>query len=167
MKFLKKNQKSILIITIIFIFSSFLLLLKSYFYTHEITRGDTVLNIKPVVESELKIKNRTSSPLPSTATKKLERVELNVLGKNYNGEIVEGETVYQFMKNLQDDKESNFSFSGEDHPGLGFFIKEIDGVKGKAGSYWIYYVNGEEASVGVSNYILKDGDIVSWKQEAF
>ena len=97
----------------------------------------------------------------------LSGASLTVLGHSYQGEIEEDETVYQFMKNLQNVKENNFSFSGEDHPGLGFFIKEIDGVKGKAGSYWIYYVNGEEASVGVSNYILKDGDIVSWKQEAF
>ena len=30
---------------------------------------------------------------------------------------------------------------------------------------WIYYVNGKEAAVGISNYKINPGDTVSWKYE--
>ena len=69
------------------------------------------------------------------------------------------------MTNLQNNKVNNFTFNYKEYSGLGIFIDEINGVKGGQGGYWIYYINNKEANVGVSNYILKDGDSVLWKQE--
>ncbi|MBN2065290.1 MAG: DUF4430 domain-containing protein [Candidatus Thermoplasmatota archaeon] len=47
------------------------------------------------------------------------------------------------------------------------FVEEINGIKnGAEGSYWQYYVNGEYANTGCSNYYLKDNDVVSWRFES-
>lgn len=62
-------------------------------------------------------------------------------------------------------KESDFSFKGKEYSSLGYFVEEINRNKGTPGKYWIYYVNGKEASVGISKYILKNGDIIKWSQE--
>lgn len=97
--------------------------------------------------------------------KKLENfVILDVLDQSYQIQIKEGDTVYNAMQSL-DDINKSFSFGGKKYIGLGFFVNTINGIKGSSGLYWIYYVNGEEASVGVSKYILKSGDIITWNQE--
>jgi len=87
-------------------------------------------------------------------------VYLNVLNKNYSLIIPEGATVLDTM-NIS--KNNNFSFKGKEYPSLGFFVEEINGVKGENGKYWIYYINEQQAEVGVSKYIVKNGDIISWK----
>ena len=61
--------------------------------------------------------------------------------------------------------ENSFSFKYKEHTGLGVFITEINNQIGGRGGYWIYSVNGVEANVGVSNYKIKNGDIISWKYE--
>jgi hypothetical protein len=93
------------------------------------------------------------------------QVTLNVLDKTYKANIKEGATLYDAMSNIQSVKDNNFTFSGKEFPSLGFFVEEINGIKYGSGKYWLYYVNGKEASVGVSKYVLKEGDIISWKQE--
>lgn len=47
------------------------------------------------------------------------------------------------------------------------FITSINGVSQDAskGMYWLYYVNGEMGQVGASQYVVKDGDIITWKLE--
>ena len=66
---------------------------------------------------------------------------------------------------LQAKKEGALSFSGENYPGLGFLVTDIGSLHQGGGKYLIYYVNGQQASVGVSAYPLKDGDVVEWKLE--
>ncbi len=94
-------------------------------------------------------------------------VSLDVLGNTYNTKIKVGTTVYDAMKTLQDTKKSNFSFHSRDYSSLGSFVDEINGVKGTPGKYWIYYINNKKASLGISKYILKTEDHISWKQESF
>ncbi|TSC56271.1 MAG: Uncharacterized protein Greene071421_274 [Parcubacteria group bacterium Greene0714_21] len=74
-----------------------------------------------------------------------------------------GSTVYDLMDKAS--KQYGFSFSGESFPGMGFFVEEIKGVRQNPGKglYWIYYINGEKSQVGVSSYILKPYDVISWK----
>ena len=53
-------------------------------------------------------------------------------------------------------------FSGYDS----FFIDGINGItNGDDDRYWQYYVNGEFANVGCSQYILHNGDLVEWRFE--
>jgi hypothetical protein len=102
--------------------------------------------------------------IPQEYTNNIE-VNLNVSGGTYNIKIKEGATVYEVMEQVEKTKENNFSFKSKEYPGLGIFVDEINGIEGSPGKYWIYYVNDKEASVGVRDYVLKEGDIINWKQE--
>lgn len=113
--------------------------------------SNTKISIEPNIEKKI-----------ITDNEKYISVILTVFDKSYPVKIQEKSSVYEAMKNIKDD---TFSFNGIKHSGLGYFVNEINGVKGESGKYWFYYVNGEEASIGISNYILKDGDIISWKQK--
>jgi len=47
-----------------------------------------------------------------------------------------------------------------------FFITGIHEINnGDDGRYWQYYVNGQFADVGCSNYFLSDNDVVEWRFE--
>ena len=104
---------------------------------------------------------------PNALSEKNVKVSLEVLNKKYETNIEENSTVFKVMKKIEEkNTEDNlFNFKYTEYASLGSFITEINGIKGTSGKYWIYYVNGKEASVGVSKYILKSGDIISWKQE--
>ena len=93
------------------------------------------------------------------------RATIIVEGQKYEVWVPEGATALEFMKLLQDSR--GFSFRGRQFPGLGFLVEEINGLtqNPKEGMYWIYYINGETASVGVSQYILQPNDIIEWKYE--
>jgi len=85
-------------------------------------------------------------------------------GVKLETEIKIGDSAYDLMENLK--SENKINFFGRNYPGLGFFVEEINGVKNNpSGENWIYYVNGEPAPVGISNYILKNNDIIEWKYE--
>ena len=53
--------------------------------------------------------------------------------------------------------------------GQGGFVTSINGISQDeaANKYWIYYINGEYAPVGASEYIVQDGDEILWKLESF
>jgi len=89
-----------------------------------------------------------------------------ILGsKKINGLFEKGDSLYDSLlrmkkKDLIDFEEKNFS-------GLGSYIYSINGISEnkKEGEYWIYYVNGQQANVGVSNYLLKEKDEIRWQLE--
>jgi len=35
----------------------------------------------------------------------------------------------------------------------------------KKNKYWIYYINSETASVGASDYVVAEGDVILWNYE--
>lgn len=88
---------------------------------------------------------------------------LEINGNSYQYEIAEKTSVYDFMNKLRAERKINFT--EKNYTGMGKFIVSINGVKGDRNKNWIYYVNGKEANVGVSNYKIKSGDIISWKYE--
>ncbi len=81
----------------------------------------------------------------------------------YKNTIVGETSVYDFMSKLQ--SEGKINFTEKNYAGMGKFIDSINGIKNNGNENWIYYVNGVEAQVGVSNYKIKVGDVVSWKYE--
>jgi len=99
---------------------------------------------------------QTSVPEISTTT----LLEIN--DTKYETQINKPISVYDFMSQLQN--EGKISFKEETYSGMGKFIEEINGIK-NGDKYWIYYVNGKKANIGVSNYKINPGDIVSWKYE--
>jgi hypothetical protein len=72
--------------------------------------------------------------------------------------IPEGSTVFDVMTAC------NIPFEEE-----GGFVTSINGVSqdATANMYWIYYVNGEMPAVGAGEYIVQDGDEITWKLESF
>lgn len=66
---------------------------------------------------------------------------------------------------VQAKSEGKIEFSGRNYPGLGFFVTDIGTLHGDNGKNLLYYINGKQASVGVSSYTLKDGDVIEWKLE--
>ncbi len=49
----------------------------------------------------------------------------------------------------------------------GAYVTAIIGIEQGDGYYWTYYVNGEYASVGASNYKIKENDEIEFKIEKF
>lgn len=89
-------------------------------------------------------------------------VYLKVLDKNYKVNVKDGASVLDVMKNAQKD---GFSFKGKDYEEMGYFVEEINGISNSPKGYWLYYVNEKQAEVGVSRYIIKEGDIINWRLE--
>ena len=89
-------------------------------------------------------------------------ITLEINDVKYESKISEPITVYNFMKKLQDEKK--ISFKDKTYTGMGEFVEEINGIK-NGEKNWIYYVNNKKAEVGISNYKINNGDIVSWKYE--
>lgn len=48
---------------------------------------------------------------------------------------------------------------------FGKTVESIDGVRSENGKYWIYYINGQTASVGAGAYVLQPNDLIEWKLE--
>lgn len=74
-------------------------------------------------------------------------------------------TVYEAMLALQ--QENKITFSVKNFSSLGYFVEEINGKKNspRTGFYWTYYINNQEAKLGISNYIIRSNDIIVWKYE--
>jgi hypothetical protein len=49
------------------------------------------------------------------------------------------------------------------HYSFGDMVVSINGVAGNGPKYWIFYVNGKEASVGAGSYVTKSGDVLEWR----
>ena len=98
------------------------------------------------------------SPLADTIP-----ITLLIEGDEYEVNAAPGSSVYDVMAWAQEN--SILNFKGSDFPGLGFLVEEINGrsQNSKTGEYWIYYVNGKMAKVGISMYILKENDVISWR----
>jgi hypothetical protein len=77
--------------------------------------------------------------------------------------LPQGSSVYDAM--IQAASTTPFSFVSEFYPGLGHFVKEINGTKNSNGAYWTLYVNGIFSPVGASGYRLNEGDSIEWKFE--
>lgn len=144
-----KNKKITIIVgLIISLIIIFLITHPSVLRTPPLSRGGINTEIEPKALSEKNVK-----------------VSLIVQEKRYETGVKKGETVYDAMKSIESVKENNFSFKTKEYPSLGIFVEGINEVMGESGKYWIYYVNDKEASVSVSKYVLKSGDIINWKRE--
>lgn len=50
---------------------------------------------------------------------------------------------------------------------IGTLVTKIDGVGGESDAFWLYYVNGEPATVAADKYQTKSGDLIEWRYERF
>ena len=100
--------------------------------------------------------------------------QVNIPDNNINQESAEvqspAETVFSYEGREGVDamtllKEKYAVETEEFGEGLGEFVTKIEGQGYLANEFWGFFVNGETANVGASNYITIDGDIIEWKIE--
>ncbi len=115
--------------------------------------------VTPLTQKENKKINTNSEE--NFKTKQIAFLEIN--DDKYESEIVENTSVYEFMDKLR--KQGKINFIEKNYIGIGKFIEGINGIKSKKNKYWIYYVNEQKANIGVSDYKINPGDVVSWKYE--
>lgn len=129
---------------------------------------ETTANIKIAIPSSAKkppTKTQILNPIISATPEKenAEKVTL-ILGNQIINLSFEHNTLfYDALAQAKD--EGKIIFSGKNYPGLGFFVTDIGTLHAGNGKNLLYYINGKQASVGVSSYTLKDGDIIEWKLE--
>lgn len=131
-----------------------------FFLTAGVKETSPPLLQKPIPE-------KTLSPNPLTPKTPAQNIgietTLEINDLKYTKNQKTSTTVYDFMKQLQND--GKITFQERTYAGMGKLIYELNGVKNNGSQNWIYYVNGGKAVVGVSNYQIKPGDVVSWKFE--
>ncbi len=112
------------------------------------------------IPGEVKKEAQEESKAPTISAK------LIISGQTYSVSLPENSSVYNLMIGARD--MHDISFGGKEYIGLGFFVDEINGVKNNANGsnkYWIYSINGKKADVGISQYIVKEGDTINWNYE--
>lgn len=110
--------------------------------------------------SQINYKNGTASVPENIKTTK---TILEINGFRYEDEITDEMSVYDFMDKLR--SEGKISFTDKTYTGMGKLIEEINELKSDGSKYWMYYVNDIQAQVGVQDYKIKAGDVISWKME--
>lgn len=75
-------------------------------------------------------------------------------------------TVYDAMLLLNQERKLAVEFKS--FAGMGAMVQAIDGMANdtRANKFWIYYINGQAAQLGISYYIIKPNDLIEWKYEA-
>lgn len=110
--------------------------------------------------------NRNINPTPPILPRSGEVKNSNPVNLTELSFLVNEKTnVYDFMSQLR--RNGKINFKEKNYIGMGKFISTINGIRGNGEKNWIYYVNGKEAKIGVSNYKVNAGDIVSWKYEKY
>lgn len=115
--------------------------------------------------SNIKVKKISHTPSYNNAENLyLIKATLEINDTAYKSEIKDKTTIYDFMSKLRD--EGKIDFTEKNYVGIGKFIETINGTTGNTQKNWIYYVNGKKAEMGVSDYKINNGDIISWKYES-
>lgn len=116
------------------------------------------LNVAEVTEA-------TPAVVVETAVETVVTIAGPGISKRCAVQMTIAQTAHQLMKLAAE--QCRFSYAWENYPSLGVFVTELGGVTSKKskGKYWIFYVNGTKANVGVSSYQLQPGDLLAWKFE--
>lgn len=81
-------------------------------------------------------------------------------------EFTEGQSAYDTLVAL-DEREDSFSFESVDYgPGVGQFVNKVNDIESSNEYFWKLVYNDEDAQVGVSSIVAKDGDTYSLVYEA-
>ncbi|MBT3539302.1 DUF4430 domain-containing protein [Candidatus Parcubacteria bacterium] len=141
--------------------------------TEVISRSTETQNVKITDVEKIVIQKTTTTsgsntedPKPTTTIK--EEIEdktiLIVEGKTYTLPYLENNSVHDVMMTLSAMSSQPFYFEVKEYTGMGYFVTSINGKKQdtRQGKYWIYYINDESAKLGISNYIINQGDVIKW-----
>jgi hypothetical protein len=154
-----KTKNKILITIIFILLLSFFIFLYKKNNSIEQNTNNLDKNIIENYSSAEKVNNDIFLKIDSITKKTV----LEINNKKYETETIDNISVYELMKKMEN--ENKIFFKEKNYIGMGKFIEEINGIKSDGEKYWIYYVNNEKANVGISNYKIKSGDVVSWRLE--
>ena len=121
--------------------------------------SEVAVSAAPVLESKM-------TAASATETKQTIAVQFVVEHATTSYRVLEGSTVLDLMR--QASSSNVFTFTGKEYSGLGTLIIAINNKASNQDQndlYWIYSVNGKKATIGVSQYLLREGDVVSWSYE--
>jgi hypothetical protein len=150
---MSKKEKYKIIIFITILITSFFILF--FFYSK-------LEEIPPSLKQEINIKNKIP-PILKEKNITVNNITLEINENTYKSKIEKEISIYDFMNKLKN--EGKINFKDKTYSGMGKFIEEINGIKPNNEKYWIYYVNNKKANIGISDYKIKPGDVVSWKLE--
>ncbi|MBU2566287.1 DUF4430 domain-containing protein [Patescibacteria group bacterium] len=91
---------------------------------------------------------------------------LQVNDKSYSIPFRDHLTVYDLMLGIQN--KEDFTFDGKDYgPDMGFFVQKINEKTNDVDNnlYWVFYLNDQKASTGISATYLNPNDTITWKYE--
>ena len=124
--------------------------------------SQTNLDQKPA-EQDVAQNLRTS---PSEVSKKEATLSINFGQdqiKSFTLGFLPEETVYNLLEKLANQNEINLETKQYD---LGTLIEAIDGIKnGQDNKYWLYYINGQMAPVGVTEQKISPDDKIEFRFE--
>jgi len=159
-----KNKKIILTIGLILAFIAFFVFI--FLSPQKITTIAPPSNLPllkgEVPEAEEVIKETKPTPKPLSA-QNTEKVTVIFGEEKITLSTPANTTFYDALMKAKNS--GAITFSGKNYPSLGFFLTDIGALHSGDGKDLLYYINGKEATVGVSSYILKNGDILEWKLE--
>lgn len=124
--------------------------------------------IRPLTTPEQKISAPEPPVAPLAEEEKKISVSFKFIAPDWTKDtalnLSEDKTVYEAMEEMV--KENKISVEFKQFSGLGAFVQSIDGLAPQDNQYWIYYLNGKIANVGISLTKLKNDDVITWRYEA-
>ena len=92
-------------------------------------------------------------------------VTLKIADKSFPLKVKKGTTGFEMMEMAK--KDGKIEYKATKYEGMGYSIDEINGQasNSKENMYWSFYLNNKLAPVGISDYKLKDGDVIEWRFE--
>ncbi len=96
-----------------------------------------------------------------------QEVTVSIIGGAQNRQmtfdLTPGATALDLM--LRAGQRENFAIETKQYD-FGTIVEAIEGTRGgDEGRYWLYYVNGEQATVGADAYLVKSGDLIEFRFE--
>ncbi|MBD3280015.1 DUF4430 domain-containing protein [Candidatus Dojkabacteria bacterium] len=73
----------------------------------------------------------------------------------YEASVQEGATAFDVLTNLAETTDFRFAYDEFD---FGVMITSMVGTEPSDNQFWKFQINGEDASVGISDYQIKEGD---------
>lgn len=82
----------------------------------------------------------------------------------YTVEVPAGASVQDAMNAA---RAKGFAYTSTSFGGLGAYVDSVGSVQEdtKAGMYWVYSINGQKASTGISSKIIQNKDTIQWNYE--
>ncbi len=131
-----------------------------------IERREILKNQTPPENNSNTKNNEPRVTIPEISEKaKPVKITIEINGTPHAISHDENTSLYTAMAELE--AQGKLAWVTKEFGSLGKFVDSINGVKSDrlTGKYWFFYVNGEASQVGISNYILKNNDSITWKYE--